>query len=274
VWLVDPRTFFNRIAVIERTVVDRRVGQREICATPYALRGQPVFSMRSLPEGYASIVIGASGGIGSAIAEAIRHDPRAGEIVGLSRSDDGLEVEKEWTVKAHAANLAERTFHLMVCATGALTIDGHGPEKAIRQIDHDVMAKQFSTNAIGPAIVLKHFIPLLPRKERSLFVVLSARVGSIGDNRLGGWISYRSAKAALNQIVKTTSIELSRTKPHAILVAIHPGTIATTLTEPFSSGHERRTPDGASRLILQTMDGLTAAQNGGFFAYDGSAIAW
>lgn len=273
-WLVDPRTFHNRIAHIEKASVDETIEHRETSATLHAVRGQSVFSMRSLPEGYASIVIGASGGIGSAIAEAIRQDPRAGEIVRLSRSDDGLEVEKEWTVKAHAATLGARTFHLMICATGALTIDGHGPEKAIRQIDHDIMAKQFSTNAIGPAIVLKHFMPLLPRKERSLFVVLSARVGSIGDNRLGGWISYRSAKAALNQIVKTTSIELSRTKPHAILVAIHPGTVATTLTEPFSGGHERQAPDRASRLILQTADGLTSAQNGGFFAYDGSAIAW
>lgn len=136
------------------------------------------------------------------------------------------------------------------------------------------MMKQFSTNAVGPALILKHFVPLLDRKDRSLFVILSARVGSIGDNRLGGWISYRSSKAALNQIVKTASIELARTHPNCVIVAIHPGTVATPLSARFRNGHQAFEPREAARLILKTVDKLSAEQSGSFIAYDGSKIVW
>ena len=231
-------------------------------------------SMKSLPAGYRGLVIGASGGIGESLVEALRHDTRAGEVVGLSRSVDGLELEKEWTLHAHATRLTGKSFNMIVCATGALTIDTRGPEKTIRQIDRDAMLKQFSTNAVGPALILKHFVPLLDRKDRSLFVILSARVGSIGDNRLGGWISYRSSKAALNQIVKTTSIELARTHPKCVIVAVHPGTVATALSAPFRNGHQPFEPWEASRLILRTVDNLSAEQSGSFIAYDGSEIVW
>jgi NAD(P)-dependent dehydrogenase (short-subunit alcohol dehydrogenase family) len=233
-----------------------------------------VTSMQSLSTGYRALVIGASGGIGQALVETLSRDSRAGEVVGLSRSIDGLELENESTVQAHASKLRDQTFQMVVCATGALTIDGRGPEKSIRQIDHETMIRQFSTNAVGPALVLKHFLPLLDRKARSIFIILSARVGSIGDNRLGGWISYRSSKAALNQIVKTASIELARTHPNCVLVALHPGTVATALSAPFPNGRQRFAPLAASNLIVRTADNLLAEHSGGFFAYDGSEIVW
>lgn len=133
---------------------------------------------------------------------------------------------------------------------------------------------QFAVNAVGPALALKHFVPLLAKRRRSIFAFLSARVGSIEDNRLGGWISYRSSKAALNQIVRTAGIEVSRTHPASTIVAVHPGTVATELSEPFSSGHKRMEPNEAASKILGMLDCLQPADTGKFFAYDGTAIPW
>ncbi|MCS3743992.1 NAD(P)-dependent dehydrogenase (short-subunit alcohol dehydrogenase family) [Rhizobium sp. BK661] len=136
------------------------------------------------------------------------------------------------------------------------------------------MMNQFAVNAIGPALLLKYFVPLLARKKRVIFAFLSARVGSIGDNQLGGWISYRSSKAALNQIVHTAAIEVSRANPASVVVAMHPGSVATSLSDGFSSGHERSEQDDAARSVLQALDALEPANTGGFFAYDGSSIVW
>jgi NAD(P)-dependent dehydrogenase (short-subunit alcohol dehydrogenase family) len=163
-------------------------------------------------------------------------------------------------------------FNLILCATGALTIDGNGPEKSLRQLSPEAMAQQFAVNAIGPALVLKHFTPLLPKAQRSVFAVLSARVGSISDNRLGGWISYRSSKSALNQIVRTAAIEVARNRPTATVVAIHPGTVVTTLSDPYSGNRARLEPDVAARNILATLDNVRPSETGGFFAYDGTSI--
>lgn len=136
------------------------------------------------------------------------------------------------------------------------------------------MARHFRLNAIGPALLIKHFAPLLPKDRRSLFGTLSARIGSIGDNNLGGWISYRAAKAAQNQIVKTASIELARSRPHAVLIALHPGTVATPLSDPFAGGRERLEPDRSASMLLEVMNSLTPGNSGGFFAYDGTPIEW
>ena len=133
---------------------------------------------------------------------------------------------------------------------------------------------QFSINSVGPALVLKNFVPLLAKKRRVIFAILSARVGSIGDNVLGGWISYRSSKAALNQIVHTAAIEVTRANALSVLVVMHPGTVETSLSAPFSSGHKRFEPEDAANRILRTLDGLTPDFSGGFFAYDGTSIAW
>ena len=230
-------------------------------------------AMTSLPKSYRAIVLGASGGIGSAILRALEADGDCGEVVGLSRSGTGLNMTDEACVVDAAATLSG-DFHLIFCATGALTIEGIGPEKSLRQISPDAMMKQFALNAVGPALVLKHFAPKLARKERALMGFLSARVGSIGDNRLGGWISYRAAKAALNQIVHTASIELSRTHPQAVLAALHPGTVATSLTAAYAAGHTAMAPDESASLLLAVLDNLDPSQTGGFHAYDGSPIVW
>lgn len=230
----------------------------------------------SLGRGYHALVLGASGGIGSAFLSAFEDDPACVRATGLSRRDDGFDVTDEASVAAAAQRLESEgiRFDVIVCATGALTIEGVGPEKSIRAIEPDAMAAQFALNAIGPALVLKHFTGLLHRDRRSLIAFLSARVGSIGDNRLGGWISYRASKAALNQIVRTSSIEIARTRPQAVVAALHPGTVATSLSDRFSAGHDRFSPGDSVRRMLAVLDALEPAQTGGFYAYDGTAISW
>lgn len=230
--------------------------------------------LHSLLPGYRAVVIGASGGIGAALCDRLRNDGHCGEVVALSRSNDGLDLTDEASIEASARRIGDGPIHLLICATGVLGVDGHPPEKSLRQIDPTVMLKQFAINAVGPALIAKHFLPLLDRKEPTIAAFLSARVGSIGDNRLGGWISYRSAKAALNQIVHTAAIEYARTHPHAVLSAIHPGTVRTKLSEPFSGNRSTVDPQDAATAILTALDGLSADNSGGFIAYDGSAIPW
>ncbi len=230
--------------------------------------------MTSLDVDYRALVIGASGGIGSALAGQLADDGHCEKLVLLSRRNDGFDVTDEASVAQAAGALANQEFDLILCATGALTIDGAGPEKSIRHISQQAMMAQFALNAAGPALVLKHFVPLLARRRRAIMAFLSARVGSIGDNGLGGWISYRSAKAALNQIVHTAAIEVSRSHPASTIVSIHPGTVRTGLSNPFSSGHSRFEPEEAATQILRTLDGLQPKDTGQFFAYDGTTIPW
>ncbi|WP_159951941.1 SDR family NAD(P)-dependent oxidoreductase [Rhizobium sp. 18065] len=232
--------------------------------------------MTSLGADYKVLVLGASGGIGSAFAEVLRADPRCGGVIGLSRSVDGFDVTDEDSIAAAAERLegSGSRFDLILCATGALTIDDIGPEKAIKAIRPDVMAAQFAVNAIGPALVLKHVSPLLASDRRSLFAALSARVGSTGDNRLGGWISYRAAKAALNQIVRTSAIEIARTRPKAVVVSLHPGSVETRLSSAYAKGHDRLPPTNSAMMMLSVLDRLEPAQSGGFYAYDGQPIDW
>lgn len=231
-------------------------------------------SFSSLPEGYRAAVIGATGGIGSAICRLLDGDPRCGELLTFGRTTDGFDLTDEVSIGRSAAQIARRPLHLLICATGILSVNGFGPEKSLRQISPDNMIKNFQINAIGPALVAKHFLPLLDRRSRSVVAFLSARVGSIGDNKLGGWVSYRASKAALNQIVKTASIEVARTHPDAIVVAMHPGTVSTSLSAPYTRKHNTTDPDIASRSMLSTMDKLERNQTGSFVAYDGKPIIW
>ena len=232
--------------------------------------------MTSLNPGYRALVLGASGGIGGAFTAAVKGDPNCGSVTELSRSRDGLDITDDAAVGAAAARLSEAglKFDLILCATGALVIHGNGPEKTIKAIQADVMAAQFALNAIGPALALKHFSPLLSNDGKSLFASLSARVGSIGDNKLGGWISYRSAKAALNQITRTSAIEIARLRPKSVVVAMHPGTVDTGFSGGFSKGHDRIQPAESVAMMLSVLDRLEPAQTGGFFAYDGQPIEW
>ena len=229
--------------------------------------------LRSLPEGYCALVIGATGGIGGALVAALKQDERCGNVSVLSRTD-GFDLRNEASIGEAAENFRDGGLHCIFDATGALVIDGAGPEKTLRAIDPVAMAAQFAVNAIGPALLLKHFASKLPRGERAIFATLSARVGSIGDNRLGGWISYRACKAALNQIVRTAAIEISRTRPMAVVAALHPGTVATAFSDPFAASRDRLSPPDAAQRLLSVLDALQAEQTGGFYGYDGGPIEW
>nr|WP_323763742.1 SDR family NAD(P)-dependent oxidoreductase [Marinovum sp.] len=218
-----------------------------------------------------ALVIGASGGIGGAVVAAL--GARGVEVTGLSRSADGLDVTDEAAVGRQLGALAG-PFDLILVATGALEIDGAAPEKTIRDLTPGAMAAQFALNAIGPAMVLKHAVPLLPRDRRAVIAVLSARVGSIGDNRLGGWYAYRVAKAAVNQMVHSFAIELARSHRQALCVALHPGTVATAFTEKYLGRHPAVLPDEAAENLLAVIDGLGSEQTGGFYDWAGKAVIW
>lgn len=216
------------------------------------------------------LIIGASGGIGSALADAF--EARGAEVDRLSRSGDGFDVTDPWSVSAHLAGRGE--YDRVIVATGALEVAGAAPEKTIKGLDAAAMADQFALNAIGPALILSHAHDLLPRDRPAVFAVLSARVGSIGDNRIGGWVSYRAAKAAANQIVHTAAIELARSHRQAAVVALHPGTVATPFTEKYLARHKSVSASEAAGNLIAVMDGLEAAQTGQFFDYSGAVVPW
>jgi NAD(P)-dependent dehydrogenase (short-subunit alcohol dehydrogenase family) len=218
-----------------------------------------------------ALVVGASGGIGSALVAILRR--QGADVVGLSRSGDGLDVTDEASVRKALGDL-EPGFDLMVVATGALIIGGMGPEKTLRALDAQALAAQFAVNAIGPAQVMKHALRLLPRERVSRLAVLSARVGSIGDNSLGGWYGYRAAKAALNQFVRTASIEVRRTHPQSVLVAVHPGTVETGLAPELRAGHSSVSAEAAAGNILRVLEGLGPNASGQFYDWKGEVVPW
>ena len=224
-----------------------------------------------------AVVIGAAGGLGGALLAALEAEDAYGQVIGLGRSSTPpLDLLDESSIAAAAAWVAGTgELRLLLDATGFLHDSRYQPERSLRGIDPAHMAHAFAVNAIGPALLMKHFCPLLPRRGRAVFATLSARVGSIGDNRLGGWHSYRAAKAALNQLVRTAAVELRRTNPDIICIALHPGTVATPLSAPFSkSGLDVRPPEAAARDILTVLNGLQSADSGGFFDQTGAAIPW
>ncbi len=218
-----------------------------------------------------ALIIGASGGIGAAVARALSE--RGVIVTGLSRSGDGLDVTDEASVET-ALGALDGPFDLIFVVTGALEIRGAAPEKTLQAVTAQAMADQFAVNCIGPALVLKHSRRLLPREGRSVFAALSARVGSIGDNRLGGWYSYRSAKAALNQMIHTSAIELRRSHRHAICVCLHPGTVATDFTAKYAARHATVPPPEAARNLLAVIEGLRPDDSGQFFDWAGEPVAW
>lgn len=224
-----------------------------------------------------AVILGSSGGIGGALVRGLSETRPELTIVGLHRNSiPRLDVCDEASIEEAARHCAALgPIGLVVNATGILAPEAAGPEKSWRGIDPAHMAKVFQVNAIGPALVIKHFLPLFAREGRCVYANLSARVGSIGDNHLGGWYSYRASKAALNQIVRTASVELRRKNPEAVCVALHPGTVATDLSGGFqATGLEVQDPAVAAARILKVIDDLRPEQTGGFFDHRGKEIPW
>jgi NAD(P)-dependent dehydrogenase (short-subunit alcohol dehydrogenase family) len=237
----------------------------------------PSARMDSFPKHGLAIVFGASGGIGGALIEALRSAGRFEDVVGFSRSSSpSIDLLDEASLERAAAfATTSGELRLVIDATGFLHDELQRPEKSWRQLDAAKLTRAFALNAIGPALIMKHVLPLLPRTGKAVFATLSARVGSIGDNHLGGWYAYRASKAALNQLMRTAAVELARRAPEAVCIALHPGTVATPLSAPFAAtGLEVHTPDAAARQLLAVVDGLTAEASGGFFDWRGQPVPW
>ncbi|NIJ09320.1 NAD(P)-dependent dehydrogenase (short-subunit alcohol dehydrogenase family) [Sphingomonas vulcanisoli] len=233
--------------------------------------------------GAVAVVVGAGGGIGSAFVDALGASGRFDRIHALARRPGAnedrilhgpIDITDEASIAAAAGRLGEPV-DLVLVATGWLHDAGHMPERALRDLEPAALARSFAVNTIGPALLLKHFAPLLPKDRRAVIAMLSARVGSISDNRTGGWYGYRASKAALNMIIRSAAIELRRTRPEAICVALHPGTVDTSLSAPFQG----RVPperlfgaDRAARQLLAVIDDLTLEASGRIFAWDGKEI--
>ncbi len=217
-----------------------------------------------------ALVIGASGGIGRAIATELKG--RGVGVTGLSRQAGGFDVTDPDSVEHHIGAL-EGPFDQIFVATGILAPEGGRPEKSLGEIDADALARVYAVNAIGPALILRHVPRLLPASGRSVCAVLTARVGSIGDNELGGWYAYRASKAAANQFTRSAAIEIGRKRKDAIVVALHPGTVETAFTAGYPA-HRKVTAAEAAANLIAVIDGLAPAQSGGFYDYAGEEIPW
>ena len=224
-----------------------------------------------------AVVIGAGGGLGHALATALDLRGAYGRVTRLGRgTTPPLDLLSEPSIAAAAAWVAgQGEVRLVLDATGFLHDGRFRPERGWRDIDPAHMAHAFAINAIGPALLMKHFCPLFPREGRVVFVTLSARVGSIGDNRLGGWHSYRASKAALNQLVRSAAVELRRHNPAGLCLALHPGTVDTALSAPFAkSGLDTRPTEVAANDIIGVLDALGAEHSGGFYDQRGQVVPW
>lgn len=231
------------------------------------------FSNQSL-----AVVIGAAGGIGAALFNSLKASGMWGEVIGLRRDTlPPLDITKESMIRESARMVSSAGYplRLVINATGVLGRQGCIVEKSLRQLDPDAMQRAFLINSIGPALLMKHFLPLMDRQSRSVFATLSARVGSIGDNRLGGWYSYRASKAAQNQLLRSAAVELRRSHPYSICVAIHPGTVDTPLTRNYAkTGLDVQEPAVAAQRILSVLAGLDLSHSGGFFDNRGLPVPW
>lgn len=254
--------------------------------------------LSSFEEPVTALVVGASRGIGLAFVRALavstrvrriwagcRRPDAAGELTGLASGHDRIrvlpvDITDEPALAAAATEIEGEAapLNLVINCAGVLhEEDGMVPERRLREVRGDWLARAFSVNATGPILLAKHVEPLLPRRERAVFASLSARVGSIGDNRLGGWYGYRASKAAQNMLLKTLSVELPRRARGAIVVALHPGTTDTDLSRPFQGSvrADKLFPPGrAAGHLLQVIDGLGAGDNGTFYAWDGRQVPW
>lgn len=230
-----------------------------------------------------AVIIGASGGIGAAVTQILAHSGHYEAVHALSRTEIApkhpsvlpghIDISDEDSIAAAARHVPQPP-DLIFVATGLLSHQ-RSPEKSWRHLDATTLLALYQTNTVGPALVAKHFLPLLPRDRRAVFAALSARVGSIADNRLGGWHSYRASKAALNQLIRCWAIELRRTHPQALCIGVHPGTVDTALSKPYQRGVKPEklfTAEQAAAQILHSIDALSTEDSGSLFAYDRTAI--
>jgi NAD(P)-dependent dehydrogenase (short-subunit alcohol dehydrogenase family) len=241
--------------------------------------------MSSTDSNRNAVILGASGGIGGALWQALRSDPRFGHVIGVSRSEapdstaPWLQADCTSAAALHeAANVIRERFgrlDLLINCCGTLQDGGRlQPEKALRDLDSGNLERLMAVNAFAPLAALRAFAPLLRHSPASVAVTLSAMVGSITDNRLGGWYSYRMSKAALNMGLKNAAIELGRGGRGPIVVAMHPGTTLTPLSEPFVSRHQHRLPGESARHMLSVIDTLTPESSGRFYSWDGRELPW
>lgn len=231
-------------------------------------------------------VIGASGAIGNAFTCALAGRDKDSRIYAFSRSgkvfaqanviSGKIDMADEASIEAAARQASEQApLDMVIVATGILHQDTIMPEKSLKDIAADNFVRVFHANTLGPALVMKHFLPNLRRQHRGIFAVLSARVGSISDNRLGGWYAYRASKAALNMLIKNASIEMARFHKKMIIIGLHPGTVDSKLSQPFQTHvpPERLfTPASSVEKMLAVIDTLTPADSGKCVAYDGNEI--
>lgn len=242
--------------------------------------------LNSLRDGYRAVVFGASGGLGAAFVRVLADDPRCAAIdAGARRSIVGgakvapfrFDLLDEASIALAADQLTKRTqgVDLVLVTTGVLHDADLKPEKTMRSLLSQSLAQSFALNAIGPTLIAKHFLPLMPRDRKCVFAAISARVGSIGDNRSGGWHAYRASKAALNQLVRTCAIELAVKNKNAICVTLHPGTVDTAMSKPFQAAvapGKLFSAETSARHLLAVIGQLNASESGGFFAWDGQRI--
>ena len=241
----------------------------------------------SFGTGLRVAVIGAGGGIGAAVLSLLADDPAVETVHAFSRSGDvrntakvhasRMDILEEESIAAAAAGIGPAPLNMVFVASGLLHDGARGiaPEKSWKALDPQALATLYAVNTIGPALVAKHFLPLLEMGRKSAFAAISARVGSISDNGLGGWYGYRASKAALNQMIKTLSVELARKNPSALCVGLHPGTVATALSAPFQKGVPEGklfAPEYSARAMLGVLDGLGSDASGSHFAWDGNPI--
>jgi NAD(P)-dependent dehydrogenase (short-subunit alcohol dehydrogenase family) len=230
-------------------------------------------------------IIGASGGIGYAMTSLLCEDENVNRIYALSRSGSvpvhakvtaiTIDITHEASVQ-NAAAIITAPLDRIICATGILHDDAHStmPEKSLKDLNSEALLHSLNVNTVGVALVMKHFLPLLARDTPALFAALSARVGSISDNQLGGWYGYRASKAALNMMIKCAAIEMGRRYKHAAIIGLHPGTVNTGLSKPFQGQvkHDIFTTEQSALHLLDVMHSMTAEHSGHCYAWDGERI--
>ena len=231
-------------------------------------------------------IIGSSGAIGNAFVEHYIKDSSVENIFTFSRnatdhvsekvSSFEIDVESQDSIQKATSYLEGCYLDRVIIASGVLHTESFGPEKSIKDLNYETLSKVYSVNTIGPALVGKYFLPLLNKENKSVMAFLSARVGSISDNKVGGWYSYRSSKSALNQIVKNFSIEMKRSNPNAIILALQPGTVESKFSEPFKKNISKDklfSPDFSVDMMSKVIESADTSSSGNLIAWDGEVIS-